>query len=50
MIHSFIFFLWNVFCLSSKPNVNAEVKQKQQKQEKNNNDNNNQRLVRELFL
>ena len=34
-------FLWNVFCLSSKPKTNAVEKQKQ----KHNNDN-NQRLVR----
>ena len=40
-----ILFLWNVFCLSSKPKTNAVEKQKQQK---HNNDN-NQRLVR-VFL
>ena len=37
-----IIFLWNVFCLSSKPKTNAVEKQK------HNNDN-NQRLVR-VFL
>ena len=42
MIHILILFLWNVFCLSSKPKRNAVEKQKQQK---HNNDN-NQRLVR----
>ena len=42
MIHILILFLWNVFCLSSKPEMNAVEKQKQQK---HNNDN-NQRLVR----
>ena len=42
MIHILILFLWNVFCLSSKPKTNAVEKQKQQK---HNNDN-NQRLVR----
>ena len=42
MIHILILFLWNVFCLSSKPEMNAVEKQKQ---EKHNNDN-NQRLVR----
>ena len=41
MIHILILFLWNVFCLSSKPKTNAVEKQKQQK---HNNDN-NQRLV-----
>ena len=42
MIHILILFLWNVFCLSSKPKTNAVEKQKQQK---HNNDN-NKRLVR----
>ena len=42
MIHTLILFLWNVFCLSSKPKTNAVEKQKQQK---HSNDN-NQRLVR----
>ena len=45
MIHFFILFLWNVFCLPSKPKANAVEKQKLQK---HNNDN-NQRLVRELM-
>ena len=44
MIHFFILFLWNVFCLPSKPKKNAVEKQKQE----HNNDN-NQRLVRELM-
>ena len=44
MIHFFILFLWNVFCLPSKPKNNAVEKQKQE----HNNDN-NQRLVRELM-
>ena len=44
MIHFFILFLWNVFCLSSKPKTNAVEKQKQE----HNNDN-NQSLVRELM-
>ena len=42
MIHIFIFFLWNLFYLSSKPKANAEKKQKQQEC----NDDNNQRLIR----
>ena len=42
MIHIIILFLWNVFCLSSKPKRNAVEKEKQQKQ----NNDNNQRLVR----
>ena len=45
MINFFILFLWNVFCLPSKPKANALEKQKLQE---HNNDN-NQRLVRELM-
>ena len=41
MIHVFILFLWNVFCLPSKPKTNAVEKQKQQE-----HNDNNQRLVR----
>ena len=37
MIHIFIFFLWNVFYLSSKPKANAEKKQKQQECNDDNN-------------
>ena len=40
MIHIFILFLRNVFCLSSKPKKNAVEQQKQQEH----NNNNNQRL------
>ena len=42
MIHIFILFLRNIFCLPRKPKTNKVEKQKQQE---HNNDN-NQRLVR----
>ena len=39
MINFFILFLWNVFCLPSKPKANAVEKQKLQEHNNDNNQN-----------